>query len=49
MKLGIQVSISPSSSNLCGGKGGLALITVGEDHNYCDKLRHCLKKKALLV
>lgn len=42
-------SVSSSSFDPCGGKGGLALMTVSEDHNYCEKLRHCLKKKALLV
>lgn len=45
MQVGIQVPISSSTSDICGGNGGLALMTVTEDHNYCDKLRHCLEKK----
>lgn len=45
VQVGIQVPISSSSSDPCGGKDCLALMAVGEDHNYCDKLRHCLKKK----
>lgn len=47
MQVRIHAPISSSSSDPCGGKGGLALMTVGEDHYYCEKLRHCLKKKNL--
>lgn len=42
LRVGIQVPISSSSSHPCGGKSGLHWVTVSEDHNYYEKLRHCL-------